>query len=303
MKKVLTICLAITMLFAFSSSFAFDNYSDFYNNYDSNDVYMDDNDYDDYSNDDYTEETQYDDSMPQLVILDGANLLTEEEEERLKQDMVPLTEFGNIMFLSVNDNPFASTEELARTSYYNQFGTDSGSVFLIDMDNRYIYIHSDGKNYQIITPAKAEIITDNVYRYASKQDYYSCASEAFKQMNKLLSGEKIAEPMKHISNVLIALITGAFVVFIYIMKSSKITPASSSEVLKNCKVLFKVNRVDVRKVGERRVYSPVQSESSSYSGGHSSGGRSHSAGHSAGHSSHSAGHSSHHSGGGGGHRF
>ena len=236
-----------------------------------------------------------------LIIEDDADLLSDEEEEMLKQDMIPLTEFGNIVFKSA-DNEGIITEQFAHDTYYDKFGTESGSLLLIDMYNRYIYIYSDGNNLNVITKAKSEIITDNIYRYASTGDYYQTASEAYKQMNKLLSGEKIAEPMKHISNAMIALILGAFIVYLYIMSASKIMPASASVILKNCSVAFKTLGVDVKKVGEHRVYSPIRESSSGYSSRHSSGGG-HSAGHSAGHSSHSAGHSSHHSGGGGGHRF
>ena len=103
--------------------------------------------------------------------------------------------------------------------------------------------------------------------------------------------------MRYISNVLVSVILGFSLTFIYAFSASKIASASAEELLRNVKTKFIVNNVDAKKNGNRKVYSPQTSSSGGY-GGHSSGG-----GHSAGHSSHSAGHSSHSSGGGGGHRF
>lgn len=77
---------------------------------------------------------------------------------------------------------------------------------MIDMDNRNIWIHSNGAIYRTITKSYADTITDNVYTYASAQDYYGCASEAYTQMATLLAGRRIAQPMKYISNALLALI-------------------------------------------------------------------------------------------------
>ena len=50
-------------------------------------------------------------------------------------------------------------------------------------------------------------ITDNTYTYATNKDYYGCASYSFKQINTILSGGKIAEPMRYTSNIFIAITT------------------------------------------------------------------------------------------------
>ncbi len=255
----------------------------------------------------------------EVIIQDDADLLTDSEEAKLKEDMIPLTEYGNIVFLSTNNNS-QNQHDYAHDYYYPKYGEQSGSVFLVDMENRYIYIYSDGKNLEKIPSSKADIITDNVYRYASNGNWYGCASHAYEQIYKLLGGSikksssgnnnyslssilgflsgdasEIPMPMKYISNALIALVLGFLTTFIYVLKHSKLKMPTSEEILNNCNIKFQVQNTSAELAGERRVYSPV-SESSGYSG-HGSGG------HSAGHSSHSAGHSSHSSGGGGGHRF
>ena len=75
------------------------------------------------------------------LIEDDAELLSETEVEILLDEMMPLTEYGNIVFKSISSNS-QSTEQYARSYYHNKFNTTSGTVFLIDMFNRIIYIFS-----------------------------------------------------------------------------------------------------------------------------------------------------------------
>ena len=141
----------------------------------------------------------------QTVIEDDAELLSEEEEAALQELLEEITAYGNVAFKTI-DNNYMSTENYARSYYKDMFGTASGTLFLIDMDNRIIWIHSDGAVYKVITTAYANTITDNVYRYASDEEYFVCAQKAFEQMLSLLQGQKIAQPMKYISNGLLAII-------------------------------------------------------------------------------------------------
>ena len=229
---------------------------------------------------------------------DLANLLSEEESEKLLQDMIPLTEYGNIVFLSINQN-YTSTKNFAEETYHSTFGTQSGSLFLIDMDNREIYIFSDGYNYKVINEQKALSITDNTYTYASRKDYYGCAAKAYSQMYTILDGGKINEPMRLASNVFISLALAFFISFMFVLSQTKIKKASAEEIIKNCDVEFKTGKIDPQKNGQKKVFSPVSSSSGS-SGGFSSGGGHSSFGGGGGHSSFGGGG---HSGGGGGHRF
>ena len=56
------------------------------------------------------------------------------------------------------------------------------------MDNRNIWIHSNGAINRTINKAYAETITDNVYTYASDADYYICAMKVYEQEYTLLQG-------------------------------------------------------------------------------------------------------------------
>lgn len=229
------------------------------------------------------DETQY-----KAVLEDEANLLTYDEIEKLQIEMIPLTKYGNIVFKTIYENP-TTTEDFASEYYSEKFGVQSGTIFLIDMDNRIIYIYSNGKNYDVINDDNAYIITDNVYRYASTGDYYKCASEAFAQMEKLLVGEKIAAPMRYISNILISITVSAFLAFFVVAINTRIRKADRADILKNCNITFYASNIHATKTGTSKKYSPRSDSGSSFSssssrssGGFSGGGR---------------------SGGGGGHRF
>ena len=199
-------------------------------------------------------------------IFDEADLITSEQELELLEEMKPLTEYGHIAFQTINEN-YTSTSYYAETRYHNLFGTSSGTLFVIDMDNRQIYIFSDGQNYRYVTNSKARIITDNVYRDAKREDYYGCASNTFKQIHTILEGGKIAEPMRHISNYVIALILSFFIGFIIVMSKTSIAPASNYTLLKNCNINFATGDVKVLKTGTHKVYCPPSDSGSGFSGG------------------------------------
>jgi len=219
----------------------------------------------------------------ELVIEDDAELLTENQINILKDEMMPLTNYGNIIFKSINENNYYSTSNYASNYYHSNYGKQSGTLFLIDMDNRIIYIFSDGDNYKTITSSKAEIITDNVYRYATRGNYYECASKAYDQINTLLDGGRIAEPMRHISNALIAVVLSFFMSFIYVLFRTKLKKSNNAEIISKSNVSFKVDNVSGKKTGTHRKYSPVSSGTSGGGGSFGGGGGS--------------------SGGGGGHSF
>lgn len=139
-----------------------------------------------------------------IVIEDGEDLLSEQEESALVSDMMPITEYGNVAFVSCYSTE-KTTARYANDWYYGRFGNENGTAFVIDMYNRIIQIASAGDVYKVITKGYANTITDNIYKFASKGDYYGCASSAYKQEYTLLEGGRISRPMKHITNLLVAL--------------------------------------------------------------------------------------------------
>ena len=216
-----------------------------------------------------------------VYIEDDAELLMNYQEEKLLEIMKDITKYGGVALKTVDENPEYSTESLAKKFYREKFGTSSGVVFVIDMDNRYLYIFSDGEIYKTITKSYAEIITDNVYEYASDKEYYECCEKAFSQMLALLEGRKIAQPMKYISNFLIATLLALIINYFIVMAVSKANKPSDEKLLQYMNHSLQVSNLAVEFSHQTRVYSPQ--ESSSGGGGGGGGGGS--------------------SGGGGGHSF
>ena len=215
----------------------------------------------------YNEDTGY-----EIYIDDWADLLTPSEEDELMNMMGSITTYGNAAFVSIDVNPESSVIDYAENYGYAHFENDSYTLFIIDMDYREIYIYSDGELYNTITTAYANTITDNVYSYASDEDYFTCAYEAFFQMTTLLDGGSIAQPMKYISNALLSIVLALLINYFIVMFVSRSAKASDTELLRG--INKKVTIIEPTKtfLHQTKQYSP-QSSGSRGGGGRSGGGR------------------------------
>ncbi len=220
-----------------------------------------------------------------VVIEDDEDILTDAEEKLLLQEMRPVTEYGNAAFVSTT--AYESTGSYARKKYAELFGEASGTLFVVDFGSRNIWIHSNGTVYKTITKAYANTITDNVYLYASRGEYYRCAAEVFRQEYTLLEGGRIARPMKHITNALIALITALLGNFLFLSTTRKQQKPDEETVTPAQAVFVAASGTAVLLKTKKRT----KPSESSYSGGSSHGGSS------------GGGGGGGSSGGGGGHRF
>lgn len=225
---------------------------------------------------------------------DEEDLLSSSEEERLAQKLIPLTEYGNVAFLSGRGENDAASN--IRDFYKAVFYGKSGLIFFIDMGNKEIRIQSGGNFYKTITSNVANSITDNVYIFARKGDFYKTASLAFKQVQGKMEGRFIATPMRWISNFFLAIFLGLLFNFTMLLLSWKQNKAGSRAVLGALQPNITLE--------DREVLMTNQSKmriSSGSGGGRSGGGRS-GGGFSGGGFS-GGGHSGGFSSGGGGHRF
>lgn len=209
------------------------------------------------------EETGY-----RVILEDDAELLTEEEENHLISIMKDITGYGNVALKTILDND-TTTEQFISNYYREQFGSDSGTVFLIDMDERNIQIHSNGAIYKTITKSYANTITDNIYTYATKAEYYNCCYKAFEQEVALLQGQKIAQPMKYLNNAFFAIILALPLNYFLVKIFSSTKKPSDSELMKGMFVNQSLAEFDSDFTHTTREYSP---QSSGGSGGSSGGG-------------------------------
>lgn len=215
---------------------------------------------------------------------DEQDLLSDSEEAALLEDMIPLTTYGNVGFISC-ENLSESTPEYSARRYNSLFGTDSGAVLVIDMGNRILFIKNNGAISKIVTNAYSNTITDNIYRYASNGDFYTTASTCYKQIYTLMEGGKIAQPMRIISAALLALILGLLINYLLLRTVTKPRQAAMGEIIDAADVDFRLRNPGAQFINKTKVYSPVRT--SGGGGGGSRGGGGFSGG----------------GGSGGGHRF
>ena len=84
----------------------------------------------------------------EAIIEDDAALMAENDYEALLGLMKQITLYGNVMLKTIETNNM-STEGYIRALYNERFKSDSGTILVIDMDNRNIWIHSNGKIYNL----------------------------------------------------------------------------------------------------------------------------------------------------------
>lgn len=227
----------------------------------------------------YASTFENDETGYEALIVDEADLLSSSEESKLLEEMEGITEYTNIAFVSVDENNY-STERLAQKLNEQYFGGASGIVFIIDMDNRYIWIDSMGSARNTITTDYAQSITDNVYSYASDEDYYKCASKAMAQMHSLFEGQWIAQPMKYISNALLAVAIALLINYFVVRMLSRASKASNRQIMGGIFTKVDINNARANFTHQTKRYSPQSSGSSGGSsrsgggggGGHSGGG-------------------------------
>lgn len=220
------------------------------------------------------------------LIMDGADYLTDSEEEDLIEKMEALTEYTNAIYVTDENNTSATesySERLAVNKAELMFGSYESTIVYV-VDNEYDYICSLGKAQKTISSSKAYSITDNVYTYSMKEKYYDGAVEAFDECLRLFKGKAIAEPMKYICNGFIGLFIGFIVCYAIVNKKSQLKRAGYDEMIQGAISFVNFSGDQVRFVNTTRTYSPRSSGGSGGHGGH--GGGHHGGGHSGGGHSH-----------------
>lgn len=147
----------------------------------------------------------------EIIIADGAELLTPTEESKLYSTMEELVEYGNVLFYSTFDSSLNA---------YNvntiAFGKESSTVFFINMNTRILSVWVGGEMADHVSKGRCDTIADNVYRLASDGDYYGCANKAFTQVLATMRGEKIAAPMQMASNICLAITISLIINYILV---------------------------------------------------------------------------------------
>ena len=149
------------------------------------------------------------------LVDDTAGLLDRSEYDGVMETMMQITEYCNVGLYTYSGG---STEYVITKAknWGNQNFSGDYTMFIIDMSTRQLAVYSSERIYQVITQAKSYTITDNVYSYASRKQYATCAETAFNQMYRILKGENVSGPMRIISNILLALLAAILLAYLVI---------------------------------------------------------------------------------------
>ncbi len=108
---------------------------------------------------------------------DRAQLLTEEEETELLKQAAELSQkTGYELRLVTTDQTEGKTTQQFAEAYFESLTDDgpetaSGASYVIDMDNRQIYIATYGGLQYYLTDARVDTLLDHAYEYVSEGEY------------------------------------------------------------------------------------------------------------------------------------
>ena len=198
------------------------------------------------------------------VVVDDADLLTSEEERELVEQMYALTEYANIAVYTVDTASSKADYERAREKRVELFGQNAdAALFMIDMSSRRIVIQRRGNMERFFNNSRANNITNNVASYAKKGDYFQTCMVAMKQMLDVIEARSVPQPMKYLSNGVLALMLGCLTAFVVALKTSssikKTQKAVTTAVAMTAPLTIRYG--NYKKVGQRSV--DVSSSSSS----------------------------------------
>lgn len=124
-------------------------------------------------------------------VYDLADLLTDEEEEKLQAYAEDFSDTWNMNFLVVTteDTSGRNTVEYADDFYDEKYPDSSGEdgvLYLIDMEHREIYLSTSGSAIRYLTDDRIERILDKAYEEVSDGDYYGTFEAFFETTSKYL---------------------------------------------------------------------------------------------------------------------
>lgn len=114
---------------------------------------------------------------PTQNVYDDAALLSETEAAALSEKIDALEEqTGWVIFAVSTEDALGKSARAYADDFFDMNTAEdaSGVVFLIDMDNREIWISTCGDAIRYLTDRKLESMLDNSYAYVSEGEYDSC---------------------------------------------------------------------------------------------------------------------------------
>lgn len=211
------------------------------------------------------------DKIYEVYIDDRSGLMTENERESLREQLSGLNVYGNMVFLDTGYHSYSSAQKYAEARYRDLCGMEPGVVFLIDMYNREIWLAATGSPKNKLTSAICYEITDKTYLYATKKDYYACASATFTEVQNILEGGYLLPIMRILISLFLSLIAALVINLIRLASSRTIQSKQQNSPTLYGKFTKKRSHKKIYKTVKKR-YNPNSSGGGGGSGGSSGGG-------------------------------
>lgn len=222
-------------------------------------------------------------------IYDFADLLTDLEEENLfnlVNNYITNTSY-DLAIVLINNNPKYDEVSYADDFYdYNLFGkneTRDGSLILIDMDNRKIYISTTGYAIKMYDDKRIDYILDSGFSNLKNEEYYECLKKMIQEMqeqydlgfpnsNKNMKIDSNGDPfyIKYIPYKVIILISSIITLIVslilYFKTRLKIKVGSTVSYLKNAHITLREDKFITASTTRTRIVSDTSSSGSSKGG-------------------------------------
>ena len=223
----------------------------------------------------------------EVLIDDEEDILSDSEEKKLAGIMQELAEYGNVVFYStsgpgVRDEGDADSDA---DEYYQYFyGGQNGVIFVIDFDNYFqdrdnelcmLRLNKYGDMDKRISNSQVDSIVDNAYNIVSRhdeRDWYGYAEQTFQQLIDFYNTGKIAEPMKWITNVFLAIVLAFMISFAMVSYAIRSKKPKDSEVLSGLFQHFQLLGANMILTNTTKVYDPPSSSGGGGGGGRGGGG-------------------------------
>lgn len=109
------------------------------------------------------------------TVFDYADLLTTEEEDALRNLSKEYEAYNmSAIFLTTADAEGKTSMAYSDDFYDNNNFKSDGVLFMIDMDNREVYVNTVGMGITIISDYEVERILDAGYTYVGNEQYFEC---------------------------------------------------------------------------------------------------------------------------------
>lgn len=186
-------------------------------------------------------------------VYDFADLFTDEEEQQLYTKITNyINEYNLDLAVVTIDENNKTPREYADDFYdYNDFNQQGGILFLIDMDNRKIYMSTTGQAIKMYNDYRINTALDEVYTYMSDEEYYEGTSS---YIDKISNYAKDGLPTSNkeeksltssiFMSLLIGLIGTAIIIAILIFKNKMVRKATTAREYLN------KNSIKIQNMGE-----------------------------------------------------